>query len=206
MRAGVAVGAGQRVRTVTEKPDIGADTAVVPEVARAIDISDLFQGTDCRGANQEPGDQKGRGPAQVSEPHVPEARRQHAERRESGNAHEPAAACVDDANRPPGVRAQPGAGHVVIEPRVGDAHVEPPDRDRRERRDQQDARDQHVAQPEPLVRVFHQKLCLVWITSCALPRELGPSSGNATSMCRTFPSEERVLPRRSPKPMSLSSP
>ena len=78
MRTGIAVGARQRVRAVAEQSDIGAGTAVVLEVPRAIDIRDLFQGTDCRGADQKSRDQKGRGPPQAGEPHLPEARYQRA--------------------------------------------------------------------------------------------------------------------------------
>ncbi len=206
MRTGIAVATRHRVRAVAEQPDIRTGPAVVLEVARTIDIRYLFQGTGCRRAEQKARDQKGRGPSQAGEPHLPEARHQRAKRCESGNAHEPDAARVDKADRPPGVRAEPDAGPVVIEPRVGDAHVEPPDRDRRQRCNHKHARYQCVAHPESPVRVHHQKLCLVWITSCALPSEVGPSSGKAMSMCSTLPSEERVLPSRRPRPMSFSNP
>lgn len=113
VRTGVAVSAGQRVRAVTDKPDIGAGTAVIPEVPRAIDIGDLFEGTGCRGTDQEPCDQKGRRPSQVGESHPEQADGECAECSQSGTAHEPAAARVDETHRPPAVRTQPGAGCPV---------------------------------------------------------------------------------------------
>lgn len=158
MRTGVAVATRQRVRAIDEQTDIRASTAVVLEVARTVDIRDLFQGPGCHRAEQKARDQKGRSPPQAGEPHLPVARHQRAECRESGNAHQPGAACVDKADRPPGVRAEPGAGTVVIEPRVGDSHVELPDRDHRQRRRQKRARQQCVAHPEPLVCV-HLRNC-----------------------------------------------
>lgn len=124
VRTGVAVGARQRVRTVAEKSDIGAGTAVIPEVPRAIDIGDLFQGTGCRGTDQEPRDQKGRRPSQAGEPHPEPADGECAECSQSGAAHEPAAARVDEADRPPAVRTEPGAGCPVEKQGIRDARVE----------------------------------------------------------------------------------
>lgn len=206
MRTRIAAGARQPVRAVAEQRDVRSGAAVVLKVPGTIDIRNLFQGTDCRRADQKSRDQKGRGPLQIGESNVPEARCQRAERRESGNPHEPGAARVDKADCPPGVRAEPDAVRAVIEPCIRDAHVESPDRDRRQRRHQKHARYHCVANPEAVVRVCHQKLCLVWIRSCAVPSERGPSSGKATSMCSTLPSEDRVLPSRRPRPMSFNNP
>jgi hypothetical protein len=113
VRTGVAVGARQRVRAVTEKPDIGAGTAVIPEVPRAIDIGDLFQCTHDDRTDQEPRDQKGRRPSQVGELHPQQADGECAECSQSGAAHEPAAARVDEVDGPPAVRTEPSAACPV---------------------------------------------------------------------------------------------
>src|SRR5688572_18226652 len=52
----------------------------------------------------------------------------------------------------------------------------------------------------------HQKLFLVSTRNCTPLIDESPSSGNATSTCSTFPSAERLLPKRRPKPTSLSRP
>ena len=104
------VGSRQPVGAVTQQAHIRMAAAIVGKVPRAIDIRDLLQCPDGERAKQQPSDQKNRRPPQGYETRSEQARCQYADRRESRQAHEQAAARVDEIDGPPALLTEPHPG------------------------------------------------------------------------------------------------
>lgn len=141
----IAAGARQPVRAIAEQGNVRPAAPVTLEVARAIHIGDLLQSPHYgRAQGERRGDEYR---LALERPQAPEA--QSRDRGDQGSqaddAHEPAAARVDQVRRPPGVRADPGPCGRIVEEGVCNPQVDATG-DRPGCRDQQAG---HESAPEP---------------------------------------------------------
>ena len=214
MRAGEAGGARQAVGAVLEQVNVGTRTAEARKVARAVHVRRKLQEVDDRWTERKRDRDKSGGTAPRPQRRNPETADEGKYGGEPDSPHERRADAVYQWLSPPGFRADPRRGARVEEERLRDAPVEVERVDGRGRGEEERRRHAHVRQPgagaSPGRRLgavaVHQKLRFVWMRNCTLSIDGSPSSGKATSKWMTLPRAERVLPRRSPKPTSFSSP
>jgi hypothetical protein len=133
MRTRETTRARQALGPPGEELRVRAVAAESLEIARAVHIRDLFEAGDRgRAQDQRHGD-KGGAATKGRQARQKRTQGGDRERRESDEAHEPAAALVNEVDRPPGIRSDPGLRRTIVEERIRDTEVEIPRGDRRDR-------------------------------------------------------------------------
>lgn len=141
----IAARARQFVRAVAEQGNVRPAAAIKFEITRTIDIGDLLEPRDDGRAQHERRSDEGSAALQRSQPRDAQSGDRRDDRGQADDAHQPAAARVDEAHCPPGVCADPGLGGRVVEERACNAPVDGTG-DREGGRDEQAG---HEGPPEP---------------------------------------------------------